>query len=73
MLKTAKEIKHLAVCYNTQGFYNAIKTLYGSRKQIFTPAAGDNLFKDRQESLLNHTLWTPISLTRWQLHIRYNI
>ena len=64
----AQEIQNLADCNNTQGFYDAIKALYGPRKRAIAPvrsADGSTLFKDRHEilarwanhfeSLLNHT------------------
>lgn len=66
-MQKAQEIKHLADCNDTQGFYDTIKTLYSPRRQIFTPvrsADGNNLLKDQQkilecwanhfETLLNH-------------------
>ena len=36
-LEKAKEIQHLADCNDTHSFYDAIKTIYGPRTQIFTP------------------------------------
>lgn len=67
-VQKAQEIQNLADCNNTQGFYDAIKALYGPRKRAIAPvrsADSSTLLKDRQEilarwanhfeSLLNHT------------------
>lgn len=59
-VKKAHEIQNLADCNNTQGFYDAIKALYGPRKRVIAPvrsAEGSTLFKDRHEILarwVNH-------------------
>lgn len=67
-VQKAQEIQHLADINNTQGFYDALKALYGPRKWTVSPvrsADGSILFKDRYEilgcsanhfnTLLNHT------------------
>ncbi len=64
----AQEIQNLADCNNIQGFYDALKALYGPRKRAIVPvrsADGSMLFKGRHEilarwanhfeSLFNHT------------------
>lgn len=56
----AQEIQHMADCNNTQGFYDAIKALYGPRKRTIAPVRsedGSTLYKDRQEIL-----------DRWAIH-----
>lgn len=53
-VQKAQEIQNLADCNNTQGFYDAIKALYGPRKQAIAPvrsADGSTLLKDRHEIL----------------------
>ncbi|KAK0152198.1 LINE-1 retrotransposable element ORF2 protein [Merluccius polli] len=53
-VQKAQEIQNLADCNNTQGFYDAIKALYGPRKRAFAPvrsADRSTVFKDRQEIL----------------------
>lgn len=67
-VQKAQEIQHLADINNTQGFYDAIKALYGPRKRTVAPVRSadvSTLFKDRHEildcwtdhfsTLLNHT------------------
>ncbi len=67
-VQKAQEIQNLADCNNIQGFYDALKVLYGPRKRAIVPvrsADGSTLFKDRHEilarwanhfeGLLNHT------------------
>lgn len=59
-VKKAEEIQRMADCNNSQGFYDAIKTLYGPRKRAIAPvrsADGSTLLKDRHEIL-----------TRWANH-----
>ncbi|KAF7643443.1 hypothetical protein LDENG_00239360 [Lucifuga dentata] len=49
-----QEIQNLADCNTSQGFYDAIKALYGPRKQTTAPvqsADGNALLKDRFEIL----------------------
>ncbi len=53
-VQKAQEIQNLADCNNTQGFYDALKALYGPRKWAIAPvrsADGSTLFKDRHEIL----------------------
>ena len=53
-VQKAQEIQQLADCNNTQGFYDAIKALYGPKKRAIAPvrsADGSRLFKDRHEIL----------------------
>lgn len=67
-MQKAQEIQNLAGINNTQGFYDAIKALFGHRKWTIAPvrsADGSTLFKERHEilgrwanhfnTLLNHT------------------
>ncbi len=67
-VQKAQEIQNLADCNNIQGFYDALKALYGPRKRAIVAvrsADGSTLFKDRHEilacwanhfeSLFNHT------------------
>ncbi|KAL1255533.1 hypothetical protein QQF64_013594 [Cirrhinus molitorella] len=53
-VQKAQEIQNLADCNNTQGFYDALKVLFGPRKWAIAPvrsADGTTLFKDRHEIL----------------------
>ncbi len=67
-VQKSQEIQNLADCNNIQGFYDALKALYGPRKRAIVPvrsADGSTLFKDRHkilarwanhfESPFNHT------------------
>ncbi len=53
-VQKSQEIQNLADCNNIQGFYDALKALYGPRKRAIVPvrsADGSTLFKDRHEIL----------------------
>ena len=53
-VQKAHEIQTFADCNNTQGFYDAIKALYGPRKRAIAPVRSDDgsvLFKERHEIL----------------------